>query len=117
MKIDPDLFKKILLWCEENLPSKPTIILQASDIEIPGFTQEQIFYHTDLLIEQGYIKGEKSDTLIEENFDIDRLTMNGHQLLKAFEDENLGKKATDFILKYGLPLAPTLIKWLMDHIK
>ena len=49
MKLEPELIKDILIWCEENLPREDNLISQASDIKIDNFSTYQIVFHAKLL--------------------------------------------------------------------
>ena len=56
MDLQPELFKIILIWCKDNLPSSTNIVFDSRNIKNIPFTQQAIDLHVDLLIEDGYIK-------------------------------------------------------------
>ena len=88
MQRDIDLIRKILLEVEKK--DTPTGWI---DIEIDGYSKEQIAYHVKLLSEAGYL--EAKDLTTKDGFDWKpvSLTWLGHDFLDAARDNTIWNKA------------------------
>lgn len=91
MKCDMDLVRHILLEIENQDFGYPAIFL------IGNYTQEQIRYHSYIMIQGSLIEGtiytdfdSTSPQAIPKN-----LTWAGHEFLKVARDDTLWKKAKD----------------------
>ena len=97
MKRDMELIRNILLLLENE-----TSGWAPDSIEIDGYTNEQIGYHTVLLIEAGLVVGEESEEMgSEPSGFIQRLTWAGHEFLDSAKDSGRWKEAKDIIEKVG----------------
>jgi hypothetical protein len=112
MKLEPDLIKEILQFCEDKLPDDDQM-WSASNLEIKGFDSKQIIFHAKLLHENGYIKGEIADTLSERDFDFDSLTMNGYQYLALLKGK-AWNTAKGMIHEFGVIFAEGAIRAIID---
>lgn len=90
MKRDMNLIREILLTLEAESSG-----FAPEHLEIEGYTNEQIGYHTFLLLEAGFIDGHNVNT-----FDSDspaaiatRITWRGHEFLDEARDKNRWKEA------------------------
>lgn len=88
MKRDPDLVRKIL-------PAYEALPYGGGEmVEIPGFTEEEVNYHQEILEEAGFIKAQilkdmgGGCTIFAE-----RLTYSGHEFLDASRDNHRWEKA------------------------
>lgn len=115
MKLDPELIRKILIAYEE-LPFGGD-----SNIEIDGYTSDQILYHQEILEEAGYIKA-IIETYTNGIVDITpiRLTYQGHEFLNASLDDdrwdkvkNIMSKSGGFVMKVAESL---LISYLREQL-
>lgn len=57
MKLNHDLVRKVMLYLEDNLPFDGQII--SYQIEIEGYSTEEIQYTVNKLYEANYLKGDK----------------------------------------------------------
>jgi repressor of nif and glnA expression len=110
MRLDADLIKGILLKVED-MPGNT--FLELSDLQMEGYSEDQIRYHLRKLHEAGYVK---IQSYIGGDIDIEDLTWEGHHFLATLRDENLMKKVGKVLERYGLPLLPELIKALIPQL-
>jgi Hypothetical protein (DUF2513). len=108
MKRDLDLCRQILLSQERDDPN----------LEIPGYTTEQILYHCVLLEEAGllvgqFVRGSSGDVI---GARIERLTWEGHDFLDAARNDKNWRKAKDQILKTGGSWTFEIVKSLLVEI-
>jgi hypothetical protein len=131
MKLEPDLIKEILEWCEEYLPDYE-IKHNSDELLFKGFSEEQILYHLELLIDEKYILAQKvtyiwgiSDNLKNKDSDkstlpykynISQLTMNGHQYLQLLKSP-AWTKAKSLLHETGVIFAEGAINALIDSAK
>lgn len=87
MRLDIALAREILLFIEEKA-DRP--VAEIEQIEIRGWTANEIAYHVLLLEEARYIIAEIVETLDPDDpyltvidYTVNRLTINGHELLDA----------------------------------
>lgn len=107
MRLDEILIKEILIWCEENTPSKDSHIPNAYNIELEGYSQDQIIYHVDKLVKAGYIDGKNYTNSL---FSVNDLTIEGHQLLKIMRNPDYLPKVFLFLERFGIPSAEELLQ-------
>ena len=90
MRRDLELIRKLALAAEDV----PTGFVQ-DDIEIDGFSKEQIGYHAYLLVDAGLAKGLDVTTIVDTSpqWRILHLTSAGHDFAAAARDESTWKKA------------------------
>ncbi|HAB53780.1 MAG TPA: hypothetical protein DCE80_16660 [Ignavibacteriales bacterium] len=115
MKRDLDLVRKILLAIEAMVNGRVDC-----DIEIPGFTKDQIGYHVFLMGQAGLLK-------VVDITDLDskspqaapiHLTWAGHEFLDASKDEGLWSKAKSKVIKPAGGVAfDVLLEWLKAEVK
>jgi hypothetical protein len=91
---DLDLIRKLVLAVE----AVPTGYVQ-NEIEIDGYSKEQIGYHAYLLADAGLAKGLDVSTISDTSpqWRILHLTSAGHDFADAARDENTWHKATDIV--------------------
>lgn len=94
MKRDLELIRKLVLAAEDVL----TGFVQ-DDIEIDGFSKEQIGYHAYLLVDSGLAKGLDVTSISDTSpqWRILHLTSAGHDFAAAARDEPTWKKATGLV--------------------
>ena len=105
MKRDMDLIRAILLAVEDE-PSS-----HAPEIEIQGYTQEQVGYHAELLKEAGFVE------LYNDSDMIRRLTWSGHEFLDSARDNTRWNQAKDKLNKAGGASIPIWIALLTELVK
>lgn len=100
MNLNAELVKKILIWCNENTPKRNERFLHASDVQIVGYSDDQIFNHLKGLVSVGYVIGGWIDA---STYQVTELTWEGRILLGYMETPKLLSLVFSTIEKYGLP--------------
>jgi hypothetical protein len=94
MTRDMDLIRQLLLKVEAlNLPQGTTIFFEPSEseLQVEGYTPDQIAYNLDLLFDEGFVKGQRGMT----QFGIAGLTWQGHELLDDIRDPDIWSKTKE----------------------
>lgn len=115
LKRDVDLIRSILIAMENESCGFPS-----GDLQIAGFTDEQIGFHVYLLGQAGFAR--VADTSDTENFLPSAIplsiTWSGYEFLEAAKDENLWKKAKEIVIKPAGGVAfGVLVEWLKAEAK
>ena len=93
VKRDIELIRKLILAAEAS----PTAYVR-NDIEIEGYSPEEIGYHSYLLVDAGLAKGVDTTTLGKlTDWRILHLTSAGHDFADAARDESTWHKATGLV--------------------
>lgn len=94
MKRDLELIRKLCL-AVENVPTGYVL----DDIEIDGYSKDQIGYHSYLLVDAGFAKGLDTTTIADTSpqWRILHLTSAGHDFAGAARDESTWQKATGVV--------------------
>ena len=94
MKRDLDLIRKLVLAIEDS----PTGYASDS-IDIPGYSPEQIAYHSYLLVDSDLAKGVDVTTISSTSpeWRVLYLTSAGHDFADAARDESRWRKATETV--------------------
>jgi Hypothetical protein (DUF2513) len=92
MQRDMDLTRHLLLQIESNASLDGTrwVHFEPSELGMADRTPEEIGYHLNLLIEEGYVKGQTGFETIPV---ISRLTWQGHELLDNIRDKGIWERA------------------------
>ena len=112
MKRDMDLCRKILFTIEE---SEKMVIY---NIDIEGYSLEQISYHCKLLNEAMLISdynAQYSNNSIYA-FAVGQLTWEGHDYLDKIRNDTIWVKTKEIITKQGLPMLIDVIKPVAQSI-
>jgi len=96
MKRDMDLVRKILLELEDT-PYE----LGGFDLELEGYSPDQISYHVMLLNEAGLIEANDLSNLSRTEWRPKRLTWAGHEFIEASRDESRWEKAKNIMKEKG----------------
>jgi hypothetical protein len=101
MKLDIELIKEILFWCEETLPDESKAY-QISDLKFEHFSTGQIKFHFHLLIENGYIQAINVSTP-GQPFDYfpEYLTLDGYAFLEAIKSDTVWNGMKEEAAKIG----------------
>lgn len=97
MILDKDLIRQILLYVEENGNDKTPVY----NIEIDGYTDEEIKYHFKRLLEADIINGEVVG-LQGNKIRFNCSTWYGHEYLDSIKDKSLWEKVKRDIEVYGI---------------
>jgi Hypothetical protein (DUF2513) len=105
MKRDMDLIREILLVAESDGTYKSA----------EHYTEEQVAYHVQLLIDAGLIEGRvlfenRDGRQIPVKYVIIRLTMAGHDFIDASRENKVWEKAKSTIKEKG-------VGWTVDIVK
>ena len=96
MRLDIDLFRKILLAVEQN---KEATGYNPLHISIPNYSEEEISYHVGLLHEAGLIHASEDLSWDGVKWRPQRLTLQGHKFLDSARDEDLWEQAKNKLTK------------------
>ena len=108
MKRDMDLVRCILVEMEKRPYSLPRTV----KLSVEGYSDEEITYHTTLLIEAGFIAG----SALHGKWYPDRLTWMGHEFLDASRDENRWKKAKKIMMDKAGGVSFEVVKQLLIQL-
>src|SRR5262249_19298971 len=111
MKRDMEFIRKLMLWVE----AKTTPYADETPT-FDGYSQEEVAYHSGLLIEAGLAEGINASTQHEREFFLSRLTWEGHEFLDAARNETVWKKAMATVKEKGLSLGFDVLKGLLQGI-
>jgi hypothetical protein len=110
MKFDPDLARQILIDLEEA-PFLPAY----SDIELEGYSVEQISYHIMLLAKEGYVDAKDASTFGGSKWKVKALTLSGHKFLDQIRNDTFWAKVKSTAKTQGLQLTLSSIKAIVAH--
>lgn len=110
MKRDLDLIRSILIAMEEETFGFPN-----GELQIPGFTNEQVGFHVHLLGQAGLVLVANSsymENLLPSAVPLS-ITWDGYEFLDAAKDDTLWNKAKDMVIKPAGGVAfGVLVEWL-----
>lgn len=102
MKLNHECIRKLMLLIEENL--NYSVYIDTKDVEIKGFTTEEIVYTADKLLEAGYITANRNAYLGGDHIpdiDIMSITWEGHKFLDSVRDNTVWKKTKEITSKFS----------------
>ena len=110
MKRDLDLIRKLVL-AVEALPTGTVL----EDIEIEGYSPEQIGYHSYLVVSSGLAQGIDVQTLSDTspNWQILQLTSEGQDFADASRSETNWKKAKGILAEKGGSATLEIVKQVL----
>ena len=113
MQRDMELIRKILFKIEDTIDN-----IGKNNLQIEGYTLEQVAYHCSILYEGGYIhvcnvqySGNKVHL-----FCVGRLTWEGHEFLDKIREDTIWKKTKETISEKGLPFVFDIVKSVSTEI-
>ena len=108
-----DLCRKILIEVE----SWPTT-LAPQNVEIEGYTDEQVGYHAWLLADEGLIEGVEllGDGQSVHSFRPRSLTYIGHDFLEHARDDTRWTRAKDEIVKHRGAMTIQIVKMVLERL-
>jgi hypothetical protein len=109
MRLDAELLKEVLIWCEKNTPSENKSYL-ASEIELEKFAPFQVMFHVKLLYENGYLDANDASAGNHNQYILNNLTLAGYELLNLMRNDTIGKKIKKQISELGLKAFPILLQ-------
>ncbi len=91
MRRDMDLLRLLLLKLETINDEADSIYLYSyEELQIDGFTTDQVVYHLDLAVEAGLVDQGGNGAMSE--FMFRRLTWSGHDFADAVRDDEIWRK-------------------------
>lgn len=101
MKLSHDCVRDIMLFIEENLTYG--YYVDASTLELSGYSQEDLLYSADKLLEAGYLDGTKKNYIGSAIPDIriNSITWSGHQFLDNIRDDGVWKDTKNVLSKFS----------------
>lgn len=113
MKLDLDLFRKILLAVEQN---KEATGYNPLRISIPDYSEEEISCHVGLLHEAGLIHAFKNSSWDGVEWRPQRLTFQGHEFLNSARDEDLWNRAKNKLTKETKTFSFEMLKAVLAEL-
>src|SRR5437870_2391008 len=112
MKRDMNLIREMLLKIEEQ---EEAWAPGPNDWEITGYTEAQIAYHTYLLVEAGFARGDEVTGFNAEAPEclITNMTWKGHEFLAAAKNDTIWEKAMAISARMGGGLTMAGLKELL----
>lgn len=113
MKRDMELIRKILFKIEDTVAN-----VAEYNLEIEGYTIDQVAYHCSILHEGGYIhvyKGNYAEDGLY-SFGVGRLTWEGHEFLDKIREDTIWNKTKSTIADKGLPFVFDIVKSVSSGI-
>ena len=113
MRRDLDLFRKVILTVEGRDPK-----YWVPEIEIDGFTPQQIGYHSYLIVDAGLAKGTDISTMDDmlPNWSISYLTSAGHDFADAARNDSTWRQATTLVKEKGSGFTLDVVKQVLVSI-
>lgn len=100
MKRDLDLIREILLDIETHHTNKATSAPEVGlNFKVEGHSDEAAAYHLTMLIDAGYVLGQK--TSMANMVMVKGLTMTGHDYLDSIRDAEIWRKTKEGAHKAG----------------
>lgn len=113
MKLNPDCLRDILI-AYEGLPAHP----DETPLEIPGYSEDELFVHQRLLEDAGYIKLQVLEAGDDQIFIIpSRLTYSGHEFLNASRNQANWNKVKKTFEKSGGFVIEVAKSLLLEYLK
>lgn len=100
MKLNHDCVRDVLLCIEENLSYGYHIDFSA--VKLKDYSQNDLLYTADKLLEAGFLNGSRLDSLGElPDIRITSITWNGHQFLDNIRDDGVWKNTKSVLSKFS----------------
>ena len=100
MRLNNDCVRDLLLYIEDNSSINNLIVI--SQIQVEGYTTDELIYTAMKLEEAGYIKARVSK-FISGSTDVyvNEITWNGHKFLDNIRDDGVWKTTKEKISKFS----------------
>ncbi|NLZ54536.1 MAG: DUF2513 domain-containing protein [Thermoanaerobacteraceae bacterium] len=102
MKLNHNCVRDLLLFIEDNLTYSTYIYV--NEIQLEGYTQEEIIYSADKLLDAGYITGTRKVFLGSDGtpqIEIKSITWDGHQFLDNIRDNKVWEQTKGILSKFS----------------
>lgn len=111
MKRNMDLVRQILLEIEEQPFTSKWL-----DLEIDGFTREEITYHVMILYEAGLLEAVNLTTHGGIDWRPTRMTWEGHEFLEAARDDSRWQRAKSTMMEKAGGITFEVLKQLLMNL-
>lgn len=110
MRRDLNLIRKLALAVEDREPNE-----WLPELEVEGYTPEEIGYHSYLIVDAGLAKGMDARTLDDmlPNWQLSHLTSAGHDFADAARSESTWNKAAAIIRDKGSGVTLDVMKQVL----
>jgi hypothetical protein len=108
MKRDLDLVRKILFETERK-PSPRGLV----NLQIPGYSEEEVSYHVKLLADAGLIEAQDLSTMHGFSWQPKALTWEGHEFLDAARNDTVWNRTKDEVKEKGGTVSFEVLKHLL----
>jgi hypothetical protein len=108
MRRDLNLIRELILAVEDRKPHEP-------ELEIEGYTREEIGYHSYLIVDAGLAKGIDVKTFADAlpNWQLSHLTSAGHDFADAVRSDSTWNKATTLVKEKGSGITLDVLRQLL----
>lgn len=113
MRRDLELIRKLILAVEDRDPEH-----WIPDIQIEGYTPQQIGYHNYLIVDAGLAKGTDVSTIEDmlPHWHLSHLTSAGHDFADAAKNDSTWNKATTLVKDKGGGFTLDVVKQVLVSI-
>jgi DNA-binding transcriptional ArsR family regulator len=108
MKRDMELVRQVLLQTEKSVSVRGEI-----DLNIEGYSPEEIYYHVKILSDAGLLEANDLTTYDGFEWRPKNLTWKGHEFLDAARNETVWKKTTEIVKDKGGSIPFEVLKDLL----
>lgn len=102
MKLNHNCVRDLLLFIEDNLTYSTYIYV--NEIQLEGYTQEEIIYSADKLLDAGYITATRKVFISSDGtpqIEIKSITWDGHQFLDNIRDNKVWEQTKGILSKFS----------------
>lgn len=101
MKLNHDCVRSLLIHIEQNVHYGE--YLDVNQASFDEFTEEELIYAADKLLEANYVDGEKHKYVCVDypNITIKSITWEGHKFLDNIRDDGVWKKTKNILSKFS----------------
>lgn len=106
MRLDYDLIRKVMLQVEGE-----------EEVNLDGYTNEQVEYHTYHLIKAGYVSGAADMALSGDYFAVPNdLTWEGHQFLANARNDKVWKRSLSEVAAKGGSISIDILTRVLTQV-
>ena len=96
MRLNQDCIRTLLLYIEENLPYRGSLII--NQLDLSPYSKEELLYTADKLIEAGYLNSRFAWNMQTSHMIVvESLSYNGHKFLDTIRDDAVWSKTKNIL--------------------
>lgn len=102
MKLNHNCVRDLLLYIEDNL--EYGYYIKINETQLSNFSQHEVLYAADKLLEAGYLIGNRRVTMDSEGIpqiSIESISWNGHQFLDNVRDNKVWENTKGILSKFS----------------